>query len=577
MRPVRSSAIVLVLALFAASCGGGGGSHGGSRAGGGGSPAPRRAQGPGPQLAPARAKTASVIDREGAGFLEENQGQLLLHVKGTPYEMGRQYGALAGERIERVLAALPTFMATQRFPSWLLPGAVAITAQLFRPYFPGDVLDMIRGIIDGNRARRPASFLSEDDLIFLTSIVDLGGITDGLITCSSIAVWGPHTAGGKMFQTRNVDLFTGSGIEDAALAVIEKRDGKTPFINCGWAGMLGAISGLNAHGVGIGQIWAFSQDRAFGVPWGLTTRRIMEDAVNADDAVRIFTSEPHRTYGANFVFGDKGDGRGGVPRAYAVESSASRYAVFADNDPAEDRAIVQTANGPECYAIKIPSAVFRGDCALDPTMRAFQTASNGPAGDPRTASAYQRRYKGQADSLARLEQGGAKVGAKELIELTKDVAMTGSSLQCCVYANSDLQVWVANATLSNGAGKDASTQPYVRHDFDYYLPTVRIALDKAVYAAGEMQQVSIEWETLGSDRDLALALSIEGPGGQHFYPALGAPLPLSFRQGAPTQSRALSLALPPVMNAGSYDVVARLYERGTADLVDVALARFDLR
>ena len=47
-------------------------------------------------------------------------------------------------------------------------------------------------------------------------------------------------------QTRNVDLFTGSGLENHTVLTIEKRLGKIPFANCGWAGMLGAISGLTA-------------------------------------------------------------------------------------------------------------------------------------------------------------------------------------------------------------------------------------------------------------------------------------------------------------------------------------------
>jgi hypothetical protein len=566
-------AIALAAPALLASCSGGG-HHGG------GASAAASATGVPPvpaQLAPVRAKTAVVLDREGEGFLEQDGGQLLLHVRGSTFERGRQYGALVGDRIDQILRQLPGFVQSQHFPAWLLPSVTYLTARLFENYFPSDVQDMMAGILAGNLQRRPQSIMSRDDLIFLNSLVDLGAITNGLIHCSSIAMWGPHTVDGKMFQTRCIDLFTGSGLENITLVTIEKGDGKVPFMNCGWCGMIGAISGMNAHGIGIGQVWAFSNDRNFGTPWGLTTRKIMEDGTTAADAVAAFQAEPHRTYGSNFVFGDKGDGPAGALRAYAIESSAHYMASFHDDDPAEDQALWQG----QPYAIKIASAVFRGDSCMDPGMRSRQTASNGPSGDPRTANAYLRRYKGQADALAALEAGGHRLDAQDVIALTKQVATPGESLQCCVYANSDLEAWVANATLppgvtpAPGAGADAFTQPYVHHDFNYYLPTVHAGLDATDYRAGGMQLVTVSWETLGCDRDLGLVLSCEGPAGAALsYAEFPAAIPLSFRAAAGQQTMSVAVRVPAGVSPGAWTLAARLYERGTSDLVDCSLVPF---
>ncbi len=599
VRCASTFALSVSLFVIASGCNGGGGggggggkSRGGSHGAGGGGTGTGAgggtgggSQAPPAQLASVRAKTATFIEREGQGFLETIGGQLVLHLKGTPYEMGWQYGALAGDRIEGVMRMLPGFIGSQQFPAWLLPGVTLLNEQLFRPHFPPETLDMIRGIIDGNRSRRPGSFLVEEaDLILLTCLVDLGAIVDGFITCSSIAAWGPHTIGGKMLQTRCVDLFTGSGLESFVLMVVEKRDGKVPWINCGFAGLLGGVSGMNAHGIGIGQVWGFSDDRTFARPWGLVTREIMEDGVNADDAVRIFSSRRPSTYGSNFVFADKGDGRAGnAPKAYAIESSAHRIATFADDDPAEDSAVVQTANGPEKYSIRVPSAVFRGDCCMDPALRAAQTASNGPTGDPRTANAYIRRYKGQIDSLMRLTQNGTvPIGAPEMIRLTQDVAMTNGSLQCCVYENTDLVVHVASSALTTpgtgtgigGGALDAFTQPYVRHDLNYYLPTVRVRPDRASYAPGDTQVLTLEWETLGCDRDLVAELHMEGPSGAYGYGGVAAPIPLAFRPMSPVQTTSVTVTIPSLAGAGAYHAVVRLYERGTLDLVDVATTPF---
>lgn len=44
---------------------------------------------------------AEVIQREGQGFLELSGSQKVLHVRGTPYEMGFQHGALLKDLIQR--------------------------------------------------------------------------------------------------------------------------------------------------------------------------------------------------------------------------------------------------------------------------------------------------------------------------------------------------------------------------------------------------------------------------------------------------------------------------------------------
>jgi len=381
-----------------------------------------------------------------------------------------------------------------------------------------------------------------------------------------------------MLQTRNVDLFIGLGLEGFTLVTFEKGDGRTPFVNLGWCGMLGVMSGLNAHGVGVGQIWAKSLDAALGVPWGLTVRRIMEEAVGADDAVRIFSAEPERTYGCNFVFADRGDATGGAPRAFAVESSPRYLSVFADDDPLEDLAVWRGPSGPEPYAIRVPQAVFRADTAMDPLLRSRQTAANGPNGDPRTSGAYRDRYLGQIDSLLRRTQSGAApIDVAGMIGITQDVAMRRSSLQCCVYANTDLEVWVADAVKTGPhQGEDAFLQPYVHHDLNFYLPTVSLELDRSAYSAGDTPELTLTWSNLGAGRDLELELRIETGTTAYAFPNEPARIPLSFPEGAAPASRVLRLALP-ILSAGACRVVGRLYERGTTDLVDLAVASFDAR
>ena len=124
---------------------------------------------------------------------------------------------------------------------------------------------------------------------------------------------------------------------------------------------------------------------------------------------------------------------------------------------------------------------------------------------------------------------------------------------------------------------DAFLTPYVHYDFDYYLPTVKVALDKGTYGAQAQQQITIETTTMGSDRDLWLSIWIDGPGGVTYtHVQTPGPVPASFRAGV-TGTQTLLYDLPAGLAPGSYRVRAELTERGTSDLVDIAVAPFTLQ
>jgi hypothetical protein len=525
-----------------------------------------------PSLPATRPNTAQVVARYGEGFLEVDGGRKILHTKGTAYERGVQYGYLVGDEVEGMFHELTNFVASQGVS--LAPAVMQmlspVGARIFRSYFDADALEEIRGIVDGIHMRNPNSIINEDEMVFLNSIVDLGALVDlATLKCSGLAVWGDISRDRKMFQTRCVDLLVGAGIEKHALVVMARPDGGVAYANPGWAGMIGCASGLNAHGVGVSQVWAFSQDKSVGRPWILATRELMITGDEAEDAVRILGSD-QRTYGSNFVFADRGDTRGGQPKALAIESSWSHFFVFRDDDPQEDLAVWQG----QPYAIRIPYAVFRGDCAMNPLLRSLQTASNGPTGDPRTSSAYQNRYKGQADEILAYVNAGQKIGAAECIEITKKVAMRRSSLQCSVYANSDLdlELWVSNATKINGQISYAFQEPYHQYSLDYYTPTTTLVPDHTRVTLGAPLKVAALVETLGRSRGLDVALTLEAGGQSWPLGSIDALLlPEKGRVTGQTQ-----VTIPAAATLGAARLVAETLEAGTADLVDRSIVELTL-
>lgn len=442
--------------------------------------------------------------------------------------------------------------------------ALAVGSLAFRPYFDADALEEIRGIVDGMRLRNPSTFIQEQDLVFMNALIDLGASVDlDVFQCSGLAVWGSISKDGKVYQTRNVDLMVGSGLEHHTLVVMAKPDNGVPYLNPGWAGMIGCASGLNARGIGVSQVWAFSIDKGFGRPWVLATRELLATGSSVDDAIRIFSSH-RRTYGSNFVFADRGDTRGGVPRGIAIESSQRDLRIFESNDPREDLALW---NG-QPYAIKIPEAVFRGDCYLDPTMRARQTGSNGPTGDPRTAGAYRNRYEGQAVGIMNYVNAGQKIGADECIQITKDVAMRRNSLQCAVYANTDLEVWIANARIGQGGTLyDAFTEPYLHYSLDDYAPVAQAVPDRTTFARGELVRVAVPIQTLGRGHalDVHVALDVAG---QTVVLGSATGLVLGDRGNV---TAIVDVTIPATLtNVGLGALHVEVMEAGTSALVDVA-------
>ena len=61
-------------------------------------------------------------------------------------------------------------------------------------------------------------------------------------------------------------ILHGCTVENFALIAIYKPTGKIPYVSAGFVGQIGVFTGMNAYGVGAGQIWSFSKEIALGNP-----------------------------------------------------------------------------------------------------------------------------------------------------------------------------------------------------------------------------------------------------------------------------------------------------------------------
>src|SRR5512143_1254879 len=90
------------------------------------------------------------------------------------------------------------------------------------------------------------------------------------MSCTMSAIWGSRTTRGNMYSHRNLDWLSQTGIHDQRLITVYRPEGKRPFVTMGFAGVCGALAGMNERGITISEVGTFSvSEELDGIPWAL--------------------------------------------------------------------------------------------------------------------------------------------------------------------------------------------------------------------------------------------------------------------------------------------------------------------
>lgn len=360
-----------------------------------------------------------------AAPIEMIDGIRVVRLSGTPYELGRQHGELLREEIRRMTArVLGYFRAAPKVPiirGWLVNWWLDRAWRLATPYLSPDIQEELRGLSDGSG-------------VPLAELARIHAVPDRTYSCANLAAWGRATDGGRLIHIRNLDWSIRAGLQEFATVFVVRPAGKTAFINVGWAGFIGVLSGVNEAQISIGEVGAKTVDAGFdGEPMAFLMRRVMEEADSVETAAAVIAGA-RRTVGVNYILADAK-----VPLGLALETTRTHVRRFVADDPAEHAVT---------YARPIADAVFRADTAVDPVIRNCQLASGG---NPRRAgleppvgsSAYEVRYLGQAAGIL------AHYG---VLNLDRAIQIAGavspdSNVQSVILAWPDLLVANAEGTL----------------------------------------------------------------------------------------------------------------------------------
>lgn len=335
-----------------------------------------------------------LIAREGAGYLERVGPQLVLHLKGTPEEMGRQHGVLLRQHVRDNLAGLAKKAKDAplgAMTSLLLDGIWKMQSQYLPPRYAAEL-----------RALADAAGLSYEQVRQANTVPEM-------FHCSGFALFGKATADGALYHGRILDYGVDMGLQEHSVVTIAEPVGLIPFVNVGYAGFTGSVTGFNLEGVAFGEMGGGGSGKWDGTPMSFLMRRGLEEAHTLADARKLF-SDSKRTCEYYYVISDcKG------PDAVGVRATPEEIDFVGPNE----------AKAPLTRPIK-DAVVLSAD----------------------------ERY---TLLTQRIEEKWGKLDAAGCRELMHRPVAMKSCLHAVLMAPKTAELWVANATP---AGEPASEQPY---------------------------------------------------------------------------------------------------------------------
>lgn len=261
-------------------------------------------------------------------FLKNKQNLWELYVEGDPLEIGLATGSLTDSLLkiqqkfffDRIYELLPSKFKQKSLKSFLKWYGRKLYLNIREDY-----KTEIYGISEytshdfDNIAPRYIRSL------YLHASHDIGHVLQdlALVGCSSFAAWGEKSDDGNLILGRNFDFYAGDDFaKDKIVAFIHPKDGH-PFMMVTWAGMIGAVSGMNMEGLTVTINAAKSKIPLVAkTPISILTREILQYASTLDEAIaiakkrKVFVSE-------SIMVGSANDGK-----AIIIEVTPDDFGVY---------------------------------------------------------------------------------------------------------------------------------------------------------------------------------------------------------------------------------------------------------
>ncbi|KAA0176938.1 hypothetical protein FNF27_01760 [Cafeteria roenbergensis] len=216
----------------------------------------------------------------------------VLHLRGSAFEMGQQYGSLMREEIIQLFPDMYTYIDEQidnfleKLPESIrkaieeygVPAALQITVDATSPYTPQHWFDLINGMSN-------TSGVNVTDIHRLILFPELVKAA-----CTNIGAWGAATASGTdLLALRALDFGLDKPLNKfPVLLNFHPTDGGASHSVLSWAGFLGTITGMSSSGMAVTEkVWdAYTElQNIVGYPFHFLMQDILWNDVDTDQAL----------------------------------------------------------------------------------------------------------------------------------------------------------------------------------------------------------------------------------------------------------------------------------------------------
>ncbi len=260
--------------------------------------------------------------RDGKTFLgqswrEDREGLPVVCLKGSPLEMGYADGVLMQDKmqtLEREFQAMLKMYVPRRWVKETLKAYIFwrnrhlsdFVAEDYRRELYGTTLGCVDiNPTEGNFYNRLLNYHAAHDISYM--MIDNPFIAQ--MGCTAFGAWSNATVNAHLITGRNFDWEAAEVFSTNRVVEMFEPDNGIPFISLSWAGMAGVLTGMNRAGVSVTINGAPTQlPRNIGTPVAFVARKILQEAHNLDEAVRIIR-EAKVFVSTLWLIGSRADGK----------------------------------------------------------------------------------------------------------------------------------------------------------------------------------------------------------------------------------------------------------------------------
>lgn len=251
-----------------------------------------------------------------------------LYVEGAAYERGFYNGILTAElgkkQEEAFVEQLGKMIPSRSYLNFLKYFTSWFNRDMDK-FIPKEYLDEIYGV--SMSASKDYDFIGTnyERILNYHGAHDIGHALQNLamVGCTSFSVWGEKSAGGDLLIGRNFDFYVGDKFAEDKIVTFINPDEGYKFVIITWGSFIGAVSGMNEHGLTVSLNAAKSEIPLLAAdPISLLAREILQYSKNIDEAYAI--AKKRKTFVAEAIMiGSAIDGKTAI-----IEKSVNKTSIF---------------------------------------------------------------------------------------------------------------------------------------------------------------------------------------------------------------------------------------------------------